>query len=407
MKRIIVIMLLALFLGSCANSGTEDLKEGMWLAQLELGEGQLLPFNFKLNVLENGGYSMEVYNADEVIYVDEIKVIKDSIVIKMPVFEGYLAGRFSADRMKGSFIKESEERVVPFNAEYGIKERFRVTEMPNTNISGNWEVGFNPVLDDPYIAKGVFKQLGDRVVGTFKTLTGDYRFLEGALKGDSLMLSTFDGAHAYLFKSKVTDSTMNGVFYSGNHFKAQFTAKRNENYELPNADSLTYIKEGYSKLSFSFPTAEGRTVSLEDAYFKNKVVIVQVMGTWCPNCLDETKFLVEYTKQHSNKEIAVVALAFEYAKTKEAAFAAIERLQDRIGVEYPILLAQYGSVDKELAQEKLPMLNQVLSFPTTILLDKNAEVRKVHTGFNGPATGQNYQRFKRNFHRDITRLLEE
>ncbi|RTE52488.1 TlpA family protein disulfide reductase [Arenibacter aquaticus] len=407
MKRNVVIILLVLFLGSCANSSTERLKEGMWLAHLEVGDGQLLPFNFELNALENAGYSLEVYNADEVIHVDEIKVIKDSIVIKMPVFEGYLAGRFTAENMKGSFIKESEERVVPFTAKYGIKERFRVAEMPNTNISGNWEVGFNPVLDDPYKAKGVFKQLGDRVVGTFKTLTGDYRFLEGVLNGDSLMLSTFDGAHAYLFKSKVTDSTMDGVFYSGNHFKAQFTAKRNENFELPNADSLTFIKEGYNKLSFSFPNAQGRTVSLEDAYFKDKVVIVQIMGTWCPNCLDETKFLVEYTKQHNDNEIAVVALAFEYAKTKEAAFAAIRRLQDRIGVDYPILLAQYGSVDKELAQEKLPMLNHVLSFPTTILLDKNGEVRKIHTGFNGPATGQNYQRFKRNFHRDITGLLEE
>lgn len=407
MKRIVVIILLALFLGNCATTSSEELKEGTWLVHLEVGEGQLLPFNFELDKLENEGYSLEVYNADEVIHVDEIKVKKDSIVIKMPVFEGFLAGRFTAEKIKGHFIKESEERVVPFSAEYGIKERFRVTEMPSTNISGNWEVGFNPVLDDPYKAKGVFKQLGDRVVGTFKTLTGDYRFLEGSLIGDSLMLSTFDGAHAYLFKSKVTDSTMDGVFYSGNHFKAQFTAKRNESYELPNADSLTYIKKGYTKLSFNFPNAEGRTVSLEDAYFKNKVVIVQVMGTWCPNCLDETKFLVEYTKEHGNNEIAVVALAFEYAKTKEAAFAAIERLKDRIGVDYPILLAQYGSVDKELAQDKLPMLNHVLSFPTTIILDKKGEVRKIHTGFNGPATGQNYQRFKRNFHSEITGLLQE
>jgi thiol-disulfide isomerase/thioredoxin len=130
------------------------------------------------------------------------------------------------------------------------------------------------------------------------------------------------------------------------------------------------------------------------------------MGTWCPNCLDETKFLVEYLKEHSNKKIAVIALAFEYAKTKEAAFKSIDRLRERIGVEYPVLLAQYGGIDKKLAQEKLPMLNHVFSFPTTIIVDKRGDVQKIYTGFNGPATGSIYDSFKKDFHNFILQLLE-
>ncbi|HAI37514.1 MAG TPA: TlpA family protein disulfide reductase, partial [Maribacter sp.] len=205
--------------------------------------------------------------------------------------------------------------------------------------------------------------------------------------------------------AKVTDSSMNGVFYSGNHFKEPFVATRNDDFELPDPDSLTFLNEGYDKLAFTFPDSNGDKVSLSDDRFHNKVVIVQLMGTWCPNCLDETKFLVEYMAE--NKDIEVIGLAFESAKTEDKAFKGIQRLKDRIGVGYPILLAQYGTYDKLKAQEKLPMLNHVLSYPTTIFIDKKGNVRKIHTGFNGPATGEKYIEFKKEFNELVTQLNNE
>jgi hypothetical protein len=102
-----------------------------------------------------------------------------------------------------------------------------------------------------------------------------------------------------------------------------------------------------------------------------------------------------------------VALAFEYAKTKEKAFASMERLKNSLGIEYPMLLAQFGTVNKAEAQKKLPMLNRVLSYPTTVILDKKGKVRKIHTGFNGPATGQKYTDFKKEFEGFIDKLLKE
>jgi len=131
------------------------------------------------------------------------------------------------------------------------------------------------------------------------------------------------------------------------------------------------------------------------------------MGTWCPNCLDESKYYAEFYKSNRNKDIEFVALAFEYAKTKEEAFSRIERLQFKVGIDYPILLAQYGTSDKEKAQEKLPMLNHVLSYPTSIFIDKTGKVRKIHTGFNGPATGDEYVEFKAGFEEFVGALLAE
>lgn len=406
MRRIFITLFLFTGIIRCEQAVPVGLNEGFWLAELEVGDNQSLPFNFELVRSGDDKYNIELYNADETIKVDEIKVVGDSVIIKMPVFEGFLAGKYTADAIHGKFVKENEARVLPFKAVHGIKERFKKAAIPNRNISGDWEVEFKPIKDKSYMAKGIFRQVDDKIYGTFRTMTGDYRFLEGIHSGDSIKLSTFDGAHAYLFQAKATDSTMGGVFYSGKHSKETFVAKRNDNYDLPNAESLTYLKKGYDKLSFSFPDAAGNLVSLDDPIFRDKVVIVQIMGTWCPNCLDETKFLVEYLKGKSNKEVAVVALAFEYAKTEEAAFVAINRLKDRIGVKYPILLAQYGSIDKEMAQRKLPMLNHILSFPTTIIIDKRGEVRKIYTGFNGPATGSNYESFKKDFHNFIIQLLE-
>ncbi len=394
-------------LNSCKKDKKVVISEGIWLAELEVMDNEILPFNFELSKSASGKYQMKIYNASEVIHVDEIEISNDSIIIKTPVFEGYIAGTFTDKSIKGQFIKESLDRIVPFEAVYGEADRFKINNSSIENISGVWEAEFEPNTDDAYIAKGIFTQRDDKVTGTFRTTTGDYRYLEGVVTGDSLKLSAFDGAHAFLFTAKVTDSSLNGAFYSGNHSKELFVAKRNDAYELPSADSLTFLKEGYDKFAFSFPNELGESISLEDERFKNKVVIVQIMGTWCPNCLDESKYYIDYLKKNSSSELEIVALAFEYAKTKEGAFKSIKRMKDRIGVEYPVLLAQFGSSDKDKAQQKLPMLNHVLSYPTSIFIDKKGNVRKIHTGFNGPATSEKFIEFKKEFEAFVKELQAE
>ncbi|MEL6918307.1 MAG: TlpA disulfide reductase family protein [Bacteroidota bacterium] len=381
-------------------------KTGVWRAELITMDNAVLPFNFKLEKDSVGKHFMEIYNADEVIRINDVEVGNDSIKIRMDVYEGYISGTYTPNEIKGEFIKESLDRIVPFTATHGIHERF-YADTSIEDVSGVWETEFSANTADSYMAKGIFDQKGNKVSGTFRTTTGDYRYLEGVMDNDSLKLSAFDGAHAFLFMAKVSDSSINGTFYSGNHFKEPFVGRRNAGFELPDEDALTYLKEGYDKLSFSFPDAEGKPISLEDEQFKDKVVVVQIMGTWCPNCMDETKFYVNYLKEHNPIDLKFVGLAFEYAKTEEAAFSGIKRLQERIGVPYPILLAQYGSSNKERAQEKLPMLTHVLSYPTSIFVDKKGTVRKIHTGFNGPATGEKFTLFQKEFNDFVTLLLEE
>lgn len=389
---------------SCAQKEPRQLKANSYRVSMKTQDSSELPFIIKIISPD----SLQIFNAEEVIEVNEIEYKNDSVFIYMPVFESYLEAKINEDySFSGYYVKPILGRKIFFEAFPG-NQRFEVSKNKIHDISGVWEATFSPnSSEDRYIAKGIFNQKENIVTGTFRTTTGDYRYLEGVLDGNELKLSTFDGSHAFLFNAVVTDTTMSGMFYSGNHWKEPFLAKRNVNYELPNEDSLTFLKEGYDKIAFSFRDSDGHLVSLDDERFKGKVVVVQLMGSWCPNCLDETRYLSDYYTNHKNQGIEFIGLAFEYAKTEELAFKAIKRLKEKIGVDYPILLAQYGSSSKEKAQEKLPMLNHVLSYPTTIFIDKKGQVRKIHTGFNGPATGEKFEEFKIKFESFIDELLKE
>lgn len=403
--RILYFTFIALLFLSCSKESSSTLDKGYYRVVLDVKDNQKLPFI--MNVTSEN--TLEVYNAEEVIQVDEVRYSNDSVYIQTPVFEGYIAAKITSDGFEGSFIKESLDRIVPVKAEKNNEVRFAITnENKPVDMSGVWEMDFSGGDDDDtYIGKGIFEQSGNNLSGTMRTTTGDYRYLEGVVDGDVFKLSVFDGAHAFLFTGKVNDSTLTGVFYSGNHWKKNFTAKRNPTYELPSANSLTYLKEGYDKFAFSFPDENGKQISLEDERFKDKVTVVQIMGSWCPNCLDESKYYTQYSKENEGNGVEFIALAFEISKTPEKAFQRINRLKDRIGIEYPIVLAQYGGSNKKLAQEKLPMLNHVLSYPTSIFIDKKGNVRKIHTGFNGPATGQKYVDFTNEFESFIDQLLAE
>lgn len=401
----IIVFILVVFLFSCEKVVHTKLKQGNYRATLLAQDNELLPFNFKVKK-DN---TIEIYNAEEIIEITDVRYNGDSVSIHFPVYEGYIVGGFNNGSInEAKYVVKNLNKEIPMSIVYDNDMRFIDVRPTNVDVSGTWEMLFTNNDGSTYIAKGIFKQEGSKVTGTIRTTTGDYRYLEGVIDGDVMKYSVFDGAHAFLFKANITDNTMsNGVFYYGNYSKTPFTGKRNDTYELPHEDGLTFLKEGYDGIEFSFPDIEGNIVSLEEDRFKGKVVLVQIMGTWCPNCLDESRYYAEQYKTLKSKGVEFVALAFEYVKTKEKAFAGIKRLQKSLKIDYPILLAQYGSASKQKASEKLPMLNHVLSYPTTIYIDKQGKVRKIHTGFNGPATGDKYLSFQQEFQAFIDKLLAE
>ena len=378
-------------------------KKAMWQANLDLGE-EKLPFNFMLS--ESGeSINMELVNGDEHIPVREIERRGDSIFISLPYFHSEIRGRFNRDAMEGYWHNYSRrDYKIPFYAKKGIHQRFPSSPEKNKqNAAGKWEVTFSPGPDS-YKAIGMFEQEGDRLTGTFMTETGDYRYLEGTVQNNQILLSTFDGAHAFLFKAELDEKgEMKGKFWSGIHWTEDWTAVRNESFELTHPDSLTYLKEGYSSLEFEFPDLDGNMVSLKDPRFQNKVVIVELMGTWCPNCMDGTRFLNGLNDKYKEDGLEIVALAFEVSPEFEDAKKRILKHQKDLDANFDFLIA--GQASKKEASDKLPMLNSISSFPTTIYIDRNGKVRRIFTGIYGPGTGKYNQTYNKGLEEFVEKLL--
>ena len=257
-------------------------------------------------------------------------------------------------------------------------------------------------MDNSSFSVGIFNSIGqNEISATFRTTTGDYGYMHGGYKKNKIVLSTFNGSRAYLFEAEINNDTVEGVMYAGNHSKTIVKGVLDNDFELSNEYSLTSIKDRNQKFDFSFENTTGKLISIDDKFYDGKSMVIQLMGSWCSNCLDESKFYVDYINKNELNDIEFVALAFEYAKTKDNALNSILKLKKQLGINYPILLAQYGSSDKVRALEKFPMLNNIISYPTTIFLDKNKDVIKIHTGFNGPATGEKYTEFINEFNSTI------
>src|SRR5690606_37238156 len=185
------ILLFAFALMSCNWDTSNKIPHGWYVGELKVNDQETLPFNFEVTSAK----ALKIFNADEVILVDDIVYKNDSVYMKLPVFEGHLIVKLVQDGMIGRFINETFATKMPFKAVYNSKERFEVTELAKTDISGNWEVVFNIDSEkNQYLGKGVFEQKKQRVTGTFQTTTGDYRYLEGAVNGNQLKMSTFDGS---------------------------------------------------------------------------------------------------------------------------------------------------------------------------------------------------------------------
>src|SRR6185436_1137898 len=132
----------------------------------------------------------------------------------------------------------------PFAAAYGQTHRFEKGEnlVVTVDFSGKYAATFVNESDTTE-AVGIFEQQGDHVTGTFLTITGDYRYLEGNVADGKMQLSTFDGNHAYLFyATKQADGDLAGEYFSGKTFHQLWTGTRDEHATLPDASSLTYLK---------------------------------------------------------------------------------------------------------------------------------------------------------------------
>lgn len=383
-------------------------QQGNWTAQIHRPDGNAIVFTFDWKT-ENGKPVWYIKNAAEKIKVQNITSAGDSFIVQMPVFESEFRVAVANNTINGVWIKRGavKTQVLPFNAAPG-NNRFTSSGTPAHNISGRWAVTFGEGADaESSVAE--FVQKGNFLTGTFLNASGDYRYLEGIVTKDSLLLSGFDGGHAFLFKAFIADgNTINsGRFFSGGGGKQNWTAVKNADAKLATGSVAMFVKAGQEKLDFTFKNLEGKPVSINDDRFKNKVVIIQIMGSWCPNCMDETAFLSEYYNKNKERGVEVIALAYEYTTDWQRSLNSLKKFQQRFNVQYPILNTEVTVGDSLKTEKTLPQVTNIKSFPSSIILDKKGKIRKLDTEFNGPATGSHYTVYKKEFDQTISDLLKE
>lgn len=376
--------------------------QGAWLLRLDIGETSI-PFNFDVVHVSDGHWHIRIRNATELIDAEEVVIKDDSAFIRMPLFDSEFRVHVENDStMRGLWLNhlKGPDYQIPFTAIHSETARFPHGPAVS-KVSGSWRSSFSAGTPESYQAVGLFEQFDDgRVHGTFMTETGDYRFLEGVTSGDSLKLSAFDGSHAFLFLAAIHGDSMSGRFWSGTHWQEPWYAVRDENYSLRDPDSLTALQPETESVNFVFPDLEGKPWSTEDPETKGHPLIVHIMGSWCPNCVDETRLLKEMHEKYSARGLRIVAIGFEKNKIESQALSALRRFRDRLEVPYPILLG--GPADKDQAAARLPFLNHLISYPTCIFIGRDGRVCRIRTGFNGPGTGKHHAAYRA----DLDNLLD-
>jgi peroxiredoxin len=410
MKKLLLIIITFIFTTSLFAQN-KNLQNGEWRAEIVRKDGNNIIFNFEVTD-SVGKKILYVRNAGERLLVDDIIIKQDSVFITLPFFESQLhAAIINNNELKGVWQKHGAEQYAstPFVAFYNQPYRFKTSgKQPLVNVSGRWAVTFtndNGKIKEDVI--GEFVQNGNYITGTFLTTTGDDRYLEGVVDGDSLKLSCFDGGHAFLFTAKIDNdkNISGGKYYSSANGKQMWAAKKDDHAKLPDEFTITKLKPGESKLNFSFKDIDGKTVSLSDDRFKNKVVLIQIMGSWCPNCMDETGFLSGFYNEYKNKGVEIIGLAYERSTDFERSQNSLRSFQKRFNVQYPILITGVTVSDSLNAKKTLPQLESIVGFPTTIFINRNGNVEKIHTGFNGPGTGEHYEEEKKIFYKTVDGLL--
>lgn len=386
-----------------------NISSGKWRGSLIRKDEISIPFVFDIET-NPSGMAMNIINAEDTLRVNNFRLIGDSVLITLPFFDAEFMVKVSATKMQGRWTRHLPmgNTSIPFEASIN-QTRFDESHKITPNLNNTWDVKFfDTAFKDSSDAIGKFQSSPTKITGTFLTSTGDYRFLEGVFDGEKIRLSTFDGSHAYLVIADFNPQNnriSNGVFYSGLNNKEFWNASFNPKAALPDAEKLTFLKQGFESIKFEFPDLDNKPITLEDARFRGKVVLLQIMGSWCPNCLDESKLMTSIYQQYQSSGLEIIGLCFEKSEDINIVKKNIGNFKTQLNITYPLVIA--GNTQKGSVNKALPMLANFVAFPTLIIIDKKGKVRNIHTGYSGPATGIYFTEFKDHFISNLEKYLNE
>ena len=390
MMKDFLVALVLIFSTSCLH--TEEL-DGKWSMTLDL-QGNKVPYllNFKKK------NTVELINGPEVISLS-YTIENNLITIPIRGFNAFLELKLKNNTLSGVWHKPHRKPVHRLKTK-GIKstKNIPISFTNELKLARNWELD----LLGKVKTKGIlnFTKKGSTIFASIITQTGDYRFLTPKIQGNDLILYGFDGAYSFYIIGKI-DNQFKGTLYSGLNWNTKFEARINPKFKLKDPEQITSYSGDITQLSFE--NLKGDLVSLSNDV--GKVQVLQIFGSWCPNCIDETIFIKQWKDRNIGLDIKFKLLAFERSPSKEHARKQLMKSIRSYSIDYPVLIGGYTKEDR--VSEVLPGLSNFISFPTTIYIDKKGKVRKIFASFTGPATGKHFEKLSRDFDSFLKKLSKE
>ena len=373
---------------------------GLWDATVKVN-GVDIPFRFEL-----GGDGPRVkasfFNGDERFTSTSGRLENGSLNLEWDYFAARLEATVKDGMIEGKYTRagRDERSTYPFNA---TKHVTSTANEKAPSIAGRWVIPTkSPKGESAW--HFIVRQTGPEVSAAILRVDGDTGAITGRYHDGKFVLSHFSGVRPLLLEVTVAGDGSLEILQNG---KTKMTAVRAEQAKASGAEPTdpskhTSVKDPAEPFRFSFPDLNGRTVANTDARFHGKVVLVNIMGSWCPNCHDETPFLVALSRKYHQQGLEIVALSFEEADQMKDP-SRLRAFVQRYGIDYTVLLCGEPSE----AKDKLAQAVNWNAWPTTFFLSRDGLVRNVHAGFPSSASGDLARQAKEEFTTQVERLLRE
>jgi len=408
MKPASALALLALFGALLACSPQDGPPLGLYRAVISVDGGDL-PFGLEL-ASEDSGVVAYLINGPERVRATRVTLEGNRLAIQMPGYQNHIEATYHDGRFEGTlYILRPRGIVRELRLVAMPGETWRFFPKPDAaplDFSGRWALTFRDADGEESAAIAELTQKGYEVTGTVLRASGDDRFIAGEARGDTLFLSRFDGGTAYLYLGRLgSDGVLAGDQFTGGGSQESFSGRRDPTARLDSQAGQTALKPGVDRLAFSFPDIDGNLQTYPDARHAGKVVLITVGGSWCPNCHDEAVFLKELLASRGGRGLEVIQLMFERTLDFASSAKAARDFVDKFSIDYPVLIA--GTVTDNDVLKKLPQIAAFRAYPTLFVIDRKGVVRRIHTGFAGPATGAHHQEQDQELGALVDALLNE
>jgi peroxiredoxin len=354
------------------------------------------------------------------------EIVQDGSTVKGSFFNGELritstAGRFENGSLELSFDQYGSTLIATFQDDQLAGEYRRATRAPFPFKAKRASAASSTAADAPSIAgtwivqaksnKGesawrfLVEQNGGNVTATILRVDGDTGTLTGSYQNGLFVLSHFSGARPLRLEVKpAADGTLTLKQNNDPELVAARpeTARAKEIGVPTDPGEHTRMKDPSEPFRFSFPDLQGQIVSNTDEKFRGKVLLVNISGSWCPNCHDEAPFLASLYRKYQPQGFEVVTLSFEEA-TQQPALKRLHAFIANYGIGYTVLVAG----EPEQLKEKVPQAEGLDAFPTSFLIGRDGRVREVHAGFPSPGSGEFYKQAEQDVTTEVERLLAE